>query len=78
MKVIQCDKCKKILSGTDNRFETVNLRHDGFIDLCDECEIKYEDMRKEYSDFEENTKEIFSFALKEKREELDKKYFNKE
>ena len=46
MKVIQCDKCKKILSGTDNRFETVNLRHDGFIDLCDECEIKYEDCEK--------------------------------
>ena len=42
MKVIQCDKCKKILTETDNRFETVNLGFDRCIDLCGECYEKHE------------------------------------
>lgn len=76
MKVIQCDKCEKILTETDNRFEAVNLGFDRCIDLCGECYAKHEEARKEYSDFERRAKEIFSLALKAKREELDKKYFN--
>ncbi len=78
MKVIQCDKCKKILMETEERFNCVNLELNSLVDLCKECRPKYEEMEKEYSVFEKEAKEMFSLALKKKIEELEKKYFGKE
>lgn len=75
MKVIQCDKCEKILNETSKKFCAPDLDYREEIDLCEECYLKYKDMKKEYSSFEEEVRNMYSLTLKAKRREINEKYF---
>lgn len=78
MRVIQCDKCKKVTDDCTKVISEPFLDEPRFIDLCEECNEKYQKQKKEYFDFLETVKNILNMSLKEKQNELEKKYFGEE
>ena len=78
MKVIECDKCGKILDKGDKFYQEVDDFEMLMLDLCEECNAKQNELHKEFKEFYKNVESILRLSLKAKHEELKDKYFKKE